>query len=177
MKQRILALITAAAATVAVAAISPAPAAAAVTHFWNHFVFVHSGKLVGLSPATYEGQPVAQYKITTSTSFQWEYVSDGSGSYALKNRKDARCMDLENGSTAAGTRIVAATCDGTLSQRWFFIDNGTGGASSTLMNSLSGLVMDVAAASTANGAQLIVWPFIGGANQKFVNHFVESTTT
>ena len=98
--------------------------------------------------------------------------------FLFRIRKTGLCLDTLNGSTAAGA-LVQHTCDlngNRLSQRWNTriqaeIFSPAGGFRH-VYNRKSGLAMDVAGASQANGAQIVQFPEHGSpTNQHFEQPF------
>lgn len=162
-----------------------APAAAADgVHIFQFFEARHSGKdLAVLNASSSPNQQIVQFTRNNGHGQQWEVSnlpSPPSNVFApdrqIRNRLSGLCLDVENNSTAAGAFIVQNPCDvNDPAQRWIvtkvaqvFSPNG---GYRRYMNKNSGLVMDIAGASTANNARLIQWPSHGGDNQLFQQVF------
>lgn len=76
-------------------------------------------------------------------------------------KSGGKCLDVEGGATANGTKAHLWDCGGWDSQKWVFQANGT------LKNLKSGRCLDVEGQSTANGARLHLWDCSTWASQKF----------
>jgi hypothetical protein len=71
------------------------------------------------------------------------------------------CMDVAGASSADGTPIQLATCNGNAAQQ--FVLSGAG----DLVNPLTNKCVDIAGWNANNGALLHLWTCVGGANQKW----------
>ncbi len=76
-------------------------------------------------------------------------------------RAGGKCMDVAWASTANGTAIQLANCNGNQAQQ--FVLNGAG----DLVSVLASKCVDIAGWNSSSGAQLIIWPCAGTANQKW----------
>ncbi|WP_282206421.1 ricin-type beta-trefoil lectin domain protein [Kitasatospora fiedleri] len=72
-----------------------------------------------------------------------------------------KCLDIAGGSSAAGTKLQLATCNGGGYQNW--VANGDG----SLSNPTSGRCVDSPSGATANGTRLQIWDCNGSGAQKF----------
>ena len=156
-----------------------APAAAEVQIF-QYFQARHSGKdLAVLNASSSPNQQVVQFTRNNGHGQQWEVSnlpSPPSNVFApdrqIRNRLSGLCLDVQNNSTAAGALIVQNPCNvNDPAQRWIItkvaqVFSQSGGYR-RYVNKNSGLVMDIAGATTANNARLIQWPSHGGNNQLF----------
>jgi len=146
----------------------------------------HSGKVVDVNNnTTAQDQPgsIIQFQPTGGQNQQWKKINlagtalpGRTNDFLLRNRKTGLCLDTL--SSAAGA-LVQHTCDlngGRLSQRWNTriqaeIFSPAGGFRH-VYNRQSGLAMDVAGASQANGAQIVQFPEHGSpTNQHFEQPF------
>ncbi|HWS31771.1 MAG TPA: RICIN domain-containing protein, partial [Actinoplanes sp.] len=89
-------------------------------------------------------------------SQRWQIYTDGT------IRQDKLCMDLANGSSANGTRIQLAACNGNAAQQ-FLINS-----SYDMVNTVYGKCADVIDGNTANGAKVQLWDCNGAGHQKWM---------
>jgi endo-1,4-beta-xylanase len=71
-----------------------------------------------------------------------------------------KCLETPS-NAAAGTRVQIWDCNGGANQQWTINGNAT------VVNTQSGLCLDVNGAGTANGTAVIVWSCHGGTNQRW----------
>jgi hypothetical protein len=97
----------------------------------------------------------------------------------LRAMHSGKCVDVSNNSNANGATIQQYDCNGTGAQQWDLVYMGSGpkfrgqaGNYYALRKHNTNMCLDVSAASTENGAQIILWECHGGANQQFLlyNH-------
>jgi hypothetical protein len=130
----------------------------------------HSSMYITTDYGLGSGAPAFQWYNADWPESQWFIDNhDGRDGFRFKSRWNGLCLDLENNSTAAGTRVVQMPCDGTLSQEWTYNSEQDAGSQfyRHIYNQYSGLVMDVRGASLEAGAEIIMWPRNGGTNQRF----------
>ncbi|MEK8110309.1 RICIN domain-containing protein [Micromonospora sp. M12] len=70
-----------------------------------------------------------------------------------------RCLDVNGGGTANGTKVQSWTCNGTAAQKFTFT------AAGTIVNTASGKCIDVNANGTANGTLVQLWECNGTGAQ------------
>ena len=75
----------------------------------------------------------------------------------------AKCLDVPNGSTTAGTQLDIWTCDGGSNQIW----THTSGGQLTVYSGSSQLCLDAYNNQTTAGTKVETWPCTGGANQQW----------
>ncbi len=161
------------------------PAANARITVFSKFEVKHSGQVMGISGGSTSNQARAiqapffgdlnqQWTRTPVSSTPANNNNANTPPFNLVDRKSGKCLDTANlGSLQAGAAVVQATCDGTISQRWYVhkqADDGllTGKGYRFIFNDWSELVLDVSGASTSVGAPIIQWPaksVFNGANQ------------
>ncbi len=134
-------------------------------------VSVRSGKVldvVGARPD--DGATIQQWSDAGASNQRWTLVPAGGGAYAIVGANGGKCLDVEGGSAADGVRLLQWSCSGGASaganQRWTL--RSMGGGAYAIVSSGSGKCVDVAGASTDNGAALQQWRCSGGDNQAFV---------
>ncbi|MEU1755123.1 ricin-type beta-trefoil lectin domain protein [Micromonospora matsumotoense] len=135
------------------AAVRPttAPPAAAPTGYRIHGY----GGTCLYAPSAVDGQQLVIWGCNSSARQKWTFGGDGT------IRTGSLCMDLADASSADGTRIQLATCNGGWAQKFWI--NGSG----DLVNSAIGRCVDIRDSSTANGTGLQLWTCTGEANQKW----------
>src|ERR1700753_1877435 len=102
---------------VAAAGIGPGRAEAAVVT--GRISDYAGGCLENANNATTANNPLQLANCGTNAGQQWSRYSDGT------LRVQGRCADLLGGATAAGTRVVLATCPATsTSQQWVIYTTG-----------------------------------------------------
>lgn len=100
---------------------------------------------------------------TTGTDNQlWEFVADpaGSGYYFIKSKLNGNVVDIEGGSTKAGTLLDAypQKSSGTENQLWQFYADPGGSGYFFIMSKQYCNVVDIVGASTKAGAGLDAYP-------------------
>lgn len=123
----------------------------------------HSGKaiqVVGGSTATGAG---IEQKTYADEAYQiWKFTSVGNGYYTITVQHSKKV--LTNYETSNGSILCQADYTGSAAQQWKLeCVNG----SFKIVHRLSGKVVDVAWASTNNGATIFIWDYVGGSNQLF----------
>ncbi|KWV29580.1 hypothetical protein AWV63_27780 [Micromonospora rifamycinica] len=106
------------------------------------------------APAAVDGQQLVISGCSSSVRQKWTLGGE-------TVRMGSLCMDLADASSADGTRIQLATCNGGWAQRFWI--NGSG----DLVNSAIGKCVDIRDWSTASGTGLQLWTCTGEANQKW----------
>lgn len=79
------------------------------------------------------------------------------------NETDDKCLDVKDGSTANGARVLAYPCQGTNNQRWNAVKRADGYYQ--IINRNSGKCLDVTDVSVADGAPMQQWDCAGSDNQ------------
>lgn len=102
-----------------------------------------------------DGSPLRLWDCGSDAWQKWVFRSDGSV------RSMGLCMDIANASTANGTMIQLARCNGGWAQR--FTVNST----HNLVNTQIGKCVDVTDSATGNGARLHLWDCAGTSNQRW----------
>jgi hypothetical protein len=116
--------------------------------------------------STADGGRIQQWDCYGGTPVQWrlDLVStiNGVSYYAFVNMNSGKCLDVPNGSTAAGVELQQWTCWSGDMQQWALFQ--AGGNSFTIRNLRSGLCVDVKNWGGA-GAALQQWDCNGLAVQ------------
>ncbi|MER5966076.1 RICIN domain-containing protein [Streptomyces sp. NPDC002057] len=166
-------LIAGAALSSALVALSPAssaaPSAAAAEIPTGTVTVVNSGSgkcLDARAAATSNGTAVQQYGCNGTTAQQWSVTATSDGHVRIGSRNDpSQVVDVSDVSTADNAPVHLWTYGGGLNQQWRAVDEGDG--TFRLVNRNSGKCLDVPAASTADGVQLVQYTCNGTAAQRF----------
>ncbi|MFC5219716.1 ricin-type beta-trefoil lectin domain protein [Streptomyces coerulescens] len=102
-----------------------------------------------------DGSPLRLWSCGGDAWQKWVFRPDGSV------RSMGLCMDLANATTANGSGIQLARCNGGWAQQFHL----TG--ADDLVNRATGKCVDVTGAATGNGARLQLWDCAGTSNQKW----------
>lgn len=102
--------------------------------------------------------------------FKVTYVGDGK--YTIMAMCSGKYLDAEWGGTTEGTNIVQYDSNSGDNQRWYIQDAGDGNY--YIRSVVSQMCMDVAGGAH-NGANIYLWNYNGGLNQKFKFKSVEYT--
>lgn len=151
----------------ATAAVTSAEAAAEVPTGLVTVVNSGSGKCLDARAATtVNGTAVQQYACNGTTAQQWNLVPTSDGHVRIGARSDsAQVVDVSDVSTADNAAVHLWTYGGGLNQQWRAVDDGAGAF--RLVNRNSGKCLDVPAASTSDGVQLVQYTCNGTAAQRF----------
>jgi hypothetical protein len=137
---------------------------------------VATGKYIDVSGA--KGTPgtnVHQWQSNGTDAQRWKPVAtnDGDGSYYLMSACGGLYLDMQHAGTTAGTNLWIYTPNGSGAQKFFLnkvvptVTDGTYNLTSALSTSSRTVVLDVSAASSANGANIQVWQSNGTGAQQF----------
>ncbi|MES2742602.1 MAG: RICIN domain-containing protein [Pseudomonadota bacterium] len=142
----------------------------------NRFSLVNagSGKCVAIGGASMDdgaGLQQASCNAEAPQQFLFYPVFDNTraplalGQYALRSAFSNLCVEVIGGSNADGAKTQQASCNNEARQR-FEVQVGADQGYS-FFNVASGKVIDVSDVSTANGAVIHQWSYVGGTNQRF----------
>ncbi|MGW7309782.1 RICIN domain-containing protein [Streptomyces sp. NPDC054835] len=152
---------------VALAPRTAAAQTAALPTGWATVVNAGSGKcLDARAAATVNGTAVQQYACNGTAAQQWSLTATSDGYVRIGNRNDsAQVVDVSDVSTADNAAVHLWSYGGGLNQQWRAVDDG--GGAYRFVNRNSGKCLDVPAASTADGVQLVQYTCNGTAAQRF----------
>ncbi|MEV0733778.1 ricin-type beta-trefoil lectin domain protein [Polymorphospora sp. NPDC050346] len=102
-----------------------------------------------------DGQYLQLWTCNGTNAQNWTFSGDGTV------RAFGLCMDVAWGSTANGAVIQLARCSGNPAQQ--FVLSGAG----DLVNPQANKCVDVSGWNSNDGARLVLWECLGGANQKW----------
>jgi hypothetical protein len=127
-------------------------------------VNLRSGKCVDVrAGGTGNGTAIQQYACNGSAAQRFQLVPTTGGYARITN--GTQSLDVTNVSTADNAPIQTWTYGGGLNQQWQAVAEGAG--SYHFVNRNSGKCLDVPAASTADGVQLVQYACNGTAAQSF----------
>ncbi|MEV7332268.1 RICIN domain-containing protein [Micromonospora sp. NPDC093244] len=134
---------------------------------WPTVVNRGSGKCVDARAAgSANGTAIQQYACNGSAAQQYQFVSTSGGYLRVNNRTNsAQVLDVTDRSTADSAPIQLWSYSGGTNQQWRA--ESEGGGYYRLVNRNSGKCLDVPAASTADGVQLVQYTCNGTAAQSF----------
>jgi hypothetical protein len=137
------------------------------TPSWYALSSKNSGKCVDARAAgTTSGTAIQQYACNGSTAQQYQLAPTSDGYVRINNRgNSAQALDVTNVSTADNAPIQTWAYSGGTNQQWQPVAEADG--SYHFVNRNSGKCLDVPAASTADGVQLVQYACNGTAAQSF----------
>ncbi|MEO3809607.1 RICIN domain-containing protein [Sphaerisporangium sp. B11E5] len=146
---------------------TPPPADTISPTAWYSVVNKGSGKCVDARAAgTVNGTAIQQYTCNATKAQQYQFAPTSGGYVRAGNRGDsAQVLDVTDVSTADNAPIQTWAYGGGGNQQWLPVSEG--GGYFRFVNRNSGKCLDVPAASTADGVQLVQYTCNGTAAQSF----------
>lgn len=95
----------------------------------------------------------------------FEIMSNGDGTYKIRNVNSGKYIDVENNGMDPGTNVLQWTGKDVANQRWVFEDAGNGYY--YIRSVSSGLYLDVYNGQSSDGTSVLIYSPKGGTNQKF----------
>ncbi|MEK8105918.1 RICIN domain-containing protein [Micromonospora sp. M12] len=134
---------------------------------WHTVVNRGNGKCVDArAAASANGTAIQQYACNSSSAQQYQFAPTSGGYLRVNNRNNsAQVLDVTDRSTADSAPIQLWSYSGGNNQQWRA--ESEGGGYYRLVNRSSGKCLDVPAASTADGVQLVQYTCNGTAAQSF----------
>lgn len=138
---------------------------------------IHSNKALDIVGGSLNDNVNAhQWDFLNAESQKWSFVELSGGFYKIINKKSGKALDVYASSSVNGAAVKQFTYGGGNNQQFSLslIQNPPiiSGNNYKIVARNSGKALDVSANSTANGAQINQWDYLGGANQKWK---IEST--
>ncbi len=141
---------------------------------WYRLANPHALKAMDVSSnSTADGANIQIY-TNNGTPAQRFAIQRVNGNYFnIVNQTSGKCVDVAGGSTADGANVQQWTCNGNSQQRYQFIPASIAGGAKvpmgryTVVSLNSGKCLDVAAASTADGANVQQYSCNGTGAQAF----------
>jgi hypothetical protein len=131
---------------------------------------VHSGDALDVAGcSTADGTDVIQWPWNGLDCQRWQVVKTGHNSFKLLAKHSGDALDVAGCSTADGADVIVWPYGGRDCQQWHIrqassiVPNGR----YKLLAKHSGKALDVADCSTADGADVIQWPYWGGTCQQW----------
>jgi hypothetical protein len=78
--------------------------------------------VTGGPSATADGVAIQTWTWAGGANQQWQPVALASGSYKLVARHSSKCLEVPGGSSANGTRLRQATCNGSMAQAFRLVE-------------------------------------------------------
>lgn len=139
---------------------------------------VGSGKMLDVAGAcTESGTNVAQYASNGTFAQRWMIVAGSSGMYDIRSSlAENLSLDVFCANASSGSNLQVYASNGTLAQRFFVINLSPDIAAERTVDDgvyvlrsavAGGRVVDVSAASLANGANIQLWQSNGTLAQRF----------
>jgi alpha-L-fucosidase len=123
-----------------------------------------SGKLMDVNGASaVDGASVIQWPSTGGTNQQWTLLPNADGSYRLSNVRSGKVLDSPS-SSAQNAALDQWADTGVANQSWQLVPSDSSGYYQ-LVNVGNGWCVDVANASTADGAKVVQSAATGGPSQ------------
>ena len=141
----------------------------------------NSGKVVEVSSGAKKvNSNIAQYSSNGSAAQKWDVIDNGDGTFTFANRNNGYVLGSATSSPSAGNNVSCVTLGSTSTQRFILttavcdqlVPDGTYVIESELD---SGKVLDVASASTKNGANVQLYANNNTNAQKFKFTFDAAT--
>jgi len=128
-----------------------------------------SGQFMDVSGASRSsGAGVIQWPNNGDPNQRWQFDDVGSGVFVIQSVNSGLVLDVSGASNDAGAQVIQWPWNGGLNQLWrvsFLNDPSSNPALIVIQSMNSGLVIDLAGASSEPGAGLIQWPWAGYPNQ------------
>lgn len=135
-----------------------------------------SGKVLDVeSGSLANGGNVQQYDYNGTEAQQWRIDHNGDGTYTFINKGSGRALDLFAGRADNGTNVQQYTSNGTLAQKFTLERVGAEPGTQTVPDGIYAIgtslsatgVLDIPAASTADGANVQIYEANGTSAQKY----------
>ena len=111
------------------------------------------------------GANIQTWTNNGSNAQKWKIVSDGNGSYIIKNATTGKVLDVAGGNTGDGGNVQSYAYNGSCAQKWKIVRDNSGNY--VFYSSCSGRVLDIAGGSSANGANVQIYRPNGSSAQKW----------
>lgn len=111
------------------------------------------------------GANIQLYTNNDSDAQRWKIVSDGDGSYIIKNAKNGNVLDVAEGKIKDGTNIQSFSFNNSCAQKWHIVQNND--KTYSIYSVCSGRVIDVAGGISNDGANIQIYRPNGSVAQKW----------
>jgi hypothetical protein len=163
MKRRLLTLLCAGLAIAAGTLVVASPAQAALpTPYGQISPFSAITKCLDNAFSRDNNHQIVQWSCVNQSSQLWRVQYGWTGLVFIVNQYSGKCLTVLGGSTDKGAAVVQYDCStANYNGMWNFIrttdPTPSGGGGFLIQNGTSGLCLNIAGGSTANGARLIQW--------------------
>jgi hypothetical protein len=132
----------------------------------------NTGKTINVAHnSTGNGAAIQLYDVISGAQNEhWQLVRTPDGYYRMKPRLAStnKCADINGGTGNANTGLLSWDCvEEVEKQKWLIIPVVREPGNHIIFNKSSGRCMDIANASTANGAAIQLYHFVNQDNQKW----------
>ncbi len=132
----------------------------------------YSGKALNFASATMSDAQLQQYDYSGADNQLFTLLPDGNGYYRIQARHSGKVLDVSGGNFSNGVAVQQYHWNGMNPQRWQLAPLGGATLASGTVYKVEpecapGKCLDVSGVSTADGANVQIWDFVGGANQKW----------
>ena len=135
----------------------------------------YSGKVMD-APSVNEGQSIIQWTKNGGENQKWAIENMGGGEYRIVNFGSGKPLDNPSSSRTPGTNVIIWTDNGGYNQRWHVIKTASGFYRIVNVQS-SGKSLEIANASAADGAGVVIGNFGYGEHQEWELLPIQSTVT
>lgn len=132
----------------------------------NNFYATIGTTITSSNFLSFSGTNVAMYKKDSSDNQIWHFIKQTDGTYEIINLANGLALTVENNGREAMTNVIVAKNTHSSGQRWFLYET-TGGYYLRPVCSTE-CVLDIYAANTASGANVIVYSSNCTDAQKFI---------
>jgi endoglucanase len=121
--------------------------------------------VVGASTAN--GAEIQQWGYSATSNQKWVFTHRGANQYTITSSQTGKAIDQAAGEILSGDHVQMYTLNsGSANQRW--IPMATSSGYYRLVNAISGLVLEIDAASTANGARVFQGEYSSGNHEQWL---------
>lgn len=129
-----------------------------------------------LMPQYSSTNSVVAYSSNASAEQTWHFTRNSDGTYTIKNLAYGKVLDL-SGAAVSGMDVKVYAESGSEAQKWNIVDSGDGVHYILYPEGSTNAVLDVAAASTADNANIALYEFNDSFAQKFLISRIDIDTT
>ncbi len=117
--------------------------------------------------STANGAKLQQWGYSATSNQKWIFTHRGANQYTITSSQTGKAIDQAAGQILSGDYVQMYTLNtGSANQRW--IPMATSSGYYRFVNSISGLVLEIDAASTANGARVFQGEYTSGNHEQWL---------
>lgn len=129
---------------------------------------VHSNKYMSVNGfSNSSGAVIEQWQYANQDNVKFQVEQNRSGFYTFSPVYNDYQFDVSGGSSANGASIVQYTALSAINQQ-FVLESVAGGAYRIAPKHVPSKYLNVSGESTANGADIIIWPYNGGDHSHWI---------